>query len=132
METEFEPCALLSASSNPEHRRVSEEVADLFEERLKNTSRDDVWHVGGRTSFVNHVYGYVQKDQPILLCLPAFPCKSPNQNKVGGTTPDLAEHIALDVLRGFVKEIHTIYAPGATLWIISDGHVFSDCSKCKV
>jgi pyoverdine/dityrosine biosynthesis protein Dit1 len=43
--------------------------------------------------------------------------------------PDMAEHIALDVLRDFVNEVNKVYAPGATLWVISDGHVFSDCSK---
>jgi hypothetical protein len=129
LETKFEPSVPLSDSSRPEHRMVSEQVAELFEKTLKNVSRDDQWHAGGRTHFINRVYGYVQKSQPMLFCLPAFPCKSPNLNKVGGTMPDLAEHLALDVLRGFVKEICKLYPPGATLWIISDGHVFSDCSE---
>ena len=43
--------------------------------------------------------------------------------------PDLAENIALDVLYGFIKEVNAVYEPGATMWIINDGHVFSDCSK---
>lgn len=41
--------------------------------------------------------------------------------------PDLAEHIALDVLHDFIKEVNAVYEPGATMWIINDGHVFSDC-----
>ncbi|KAF2649303.1 hypothetical protein K491DRAFT_708249 [Lophiostoma macrostomum CBS 122681] len=127
LETQFEPFAPLSLSSHPEHRKVSEQVAGLFEKKLKNASRDDQWKACGRPNFINRVYGYVQKSQPILLCLPAFPCKSPNPNKVGGTMPDLAEYIALDVLHDFVKDICKLYPPGATLWIISDGHVFSDC-----
>lgn len=127
LETQFKPFAQLSATSNPEHRRICEQVADIFEQRLKNASRDDQWDVCGREAFLNRVYGFVERDIPILLALPAFPCKSPNPNKVGGTMPDLAEHIALDVLREFVQEVCKVYQPGATLWVISDGHVFSDC-----
>ncbi|KAF2001466.1 hypothetical protein P154DRAFT_464448 [Amniculicola lignicola CBS 123094] len=127
LETQFRPYAQLSESSRMEHRTITEQVANLFERRLKNDSKNDQWHVCGREQFMNRVYGFVERKQPILLCLPAFPCKSSNSNKVGGTMPDLAEHIALDVLRSFVKDICTIYEPGATLWIISDGHVFSDC-----
>lgn len=128
-ETQFQPFGQLSQDSNPKHRRISEEVADIFELKLKNVSKDDQWDVCGREKFLNRVYGFVQKDLPILLALPAFPCKSPNSKKVGGIMPDYAEHIALDVLRDFVMEVNKVYAPGATLWVISDGHVFSDCSK---
>ncbi|KAF2477698.1 uncharacterized protein BDR25DRAFT_275034 [Lindgomyces ingoldianus] len=127
LETQFQPFKQLSIHSTPEHRRISEQVADIFEKRLKNISKDDQWDFGGRGHFMNRVYGFVERHMPILLCLPAFPCKSPNPSKVGGTIPDLAEHIALDVLRTFVQEICKVYQPGATLWIISDGHVFSDC-----
>ncbi|KAF2269137.1 hypothetical protein CC78DRAFT_557977 [Lojkania enalia] len=127
LETQFRPLAQLTRDAKLEHRRVVEQVADIFSQRLKNCSRDDQWHISGRESFMNRVYGFVERSEPILLALPAFPCKSPNPNKVGGTMPDLAENIALDVLRSFVKEICKVYPPGATLWIISDGHVFSDC-----
>jgi pyoverdine/dityrosine biosynthesis protein Dit1 len=90
-------------------------------------SKDDQWDVCGREGFLNRVYGFVDKNLPILLALPAFPCKSPNPNKAGGIMPDLAENIALDVLHDFIKEVNAVYEPGATMWIINDGHVFSDC-----
>jgi hypothetical protein len=128
-ETEFQPFAQLSPESDPEHRRIVEEVTTIFEKQLKNLSKDDQWDVCGREHFMNRVYGYVERSLPILLALPAFPCKSPNPNKVGGTTPDLAEHIALEVLRNFIKAVCEVYKPGATMWVISDGIVFSDCSK---
>ena len=35
-------------------------------------------------------------------------------------------------LKKFVEEIEKIYDAGAKLWIISDGHVFSDCSEYTV
>lgn len=129
LETQFQPFAQISQNSDAEHRRICEAITEIFERTLKNVSRDDQWHVSGRESFVNRVYGFVEKGLPILLCLPAFPCKSPNPNKVGGTMPDLAEFIAMDVLRNFIKEVCQVYQPGATLWVISDGHVFSDCSE---
>jgi pyoverdine/dityrosine biosynthesis protein Dit1 len=73
---------------------------------------------------------FTARDESILFGLPAFPCKSPSKNKVGGRDPDMAERIALDVLRTLVRRVTTLYSLGATVWIISDGHVFSDCSKC--
>jgi hypothetical protein len=129
LETEFQPFVQLSQTASAEHRRICESVTEIFERRLKNVSKDDQWLFGGRESFMNRVYGYVEKDLPILLALPAFPCKSPNPNKVGGTMPDLAEHIAMDVLREFVQEVCQVYKPGAQMWVISDGIVFSDCSR---
>ncbi|OAG16790.1 hypothetical protein CC77DRAFT_902224, partial [Alternaria alternata] len=130
LETEFQPFANISASTTPwaaKHRETCATIADIFERRLKNVSRDDQWHVCGKEAFLNRVYGYVDKNLPIQLALPAFPCKSPNPNKVGGIMPDLAEHIAMDALHEFVKEVNTVYEPGATMWVINDGHVFSDC-----
>ena len=82
----------------------------------------------GREFFVNTVFGFVSRGVPVECCLPAFPCKSPNPTKVGGTRPDRAEGIALRVLRNFLNEVKKVYEPGAKLLIISDGHVFSDCS----
>ncbi|KAF1942551.1 hypothetical protein EJ02DRAFT_502798 [Clathrospora elynae] len=130
LKTEFLPYAHISMSTTPwasKHREICGTIADIFERRLKNVSKDDQWHVCGKEAFLNRVYGYVDKNVPIQLALPAFPCKSPNPNKVGGIMPDLAEHIAMDALHDFVKEVNTVYEPGATMWVINDGHVFSDC-----
>lgn len=46
-----------------------------------------------------------------------------------GTMPDMAKHLTLDVLREFVEEVCRVYKSGAQMWVISDGIVFSDCSK---
>ncbi|KAH7091290.1 Pyoverdine/dityrosine biosynthesis protein-domain-containing protein [Paraphoma chrysanthemicola] len=130
LETEFQPFASIGTSNAPwerQHRETCEKIAEIFERRLKNVSKDDQWAHGGREIFLNRVFGYVDKNVPIQCALPAFPCKSPNPNKVGGIMPDLAEHIAMDVLHDFIKEVNTVYEPGATMWVINDGHVFSDC-----
>ncbi|KAL1609644.1 dityrosine synthesis enzyme [Nothophoma quercina] len=130
LETRFQPFSNISDSSTPwaaKNREVCNQITEIFERKLKNLSKDDQWDVYGREGFMNRVYGFVDKALPILLALPAFPCKSPNPNKAGGIMPDLAENIALDVIYDFIKEVNAIYEPGATMWIINDGHVFSDC-----
>jgi hypothetical protein len=135
LETEFQPFAAMGTSNAPwerGHRDTCNAIAEIFERRLKNISKDDQWSNGGREVFLNRVFGYVDKNLPIQCALPAFPCKSPNPNKVGGIMPDLAEHLAMDVLHDFIKEVNTIYEPGATMWVVNDGHVFSDCSKFDV
>jgi hypothetical protein len=132
LQTEFQPFASIGKSNAPwekQQRDVCNAIAEIFERRLKNVSKDDQWSKGGREIFLNRVFGYVDKNLPIQCALPAFPCKSPNPKKVGGIMPDLAEHIAIDVLHDFIKEVNSVYEPGATMWIINDGHVFSDCSK---
>ncbi len=134
LETDFQPFASITKATTPwaaKDRELCSAIADIFERTVKNISKDDQWHVCGKDAFLNRVYGYVDRSIPIQLALPAFPCKSPNPNKVGGILPDLAEHMALDVLHEFVKEVNAIYEHGATMWVINDGHVFSDCSKFK-
>ena len=69
---------------------------------------------------------FVGQNQPIHFILPAFPAKSPNQNKVLGTLPDLGEEIALTTLENLCQEIKSIYPPGATITICTDGRIFSE------
>lgn len=64
--------------------------------------------------------------EPIQLVLPAFPAKSPNQEKTLGALPDLGEVLALVRLQKLCNEIRAVYPPGARLVICSDGRVFSD------
>ncbi|KAJ1323854.1 L-tyrosine/L-tryptophan isonitrile synthase family protein [Microdochium nivale] len=79
------------------------------------------------TNFLAQVYGRVQSNQPILMCLPAFPFKSPNtRTKVLGRLPDKAEEFALAHLDGLCAAIKHEYTPGAQLMIISDGLVYND------
>ncbi|KAK9419714.1 putative TauD/TfdA-like domain-containing protein [Seiridium unicorne] len=79
------------------------------------------------TKFLDQIYSKVADAQPILLCLPAFPFKSPNTSaKVLGRLPDKAEEFALAHLNGLCCAIEDVYAPGAKLMIISDGLVYND------
>ncbi|KAL4768622.1 Pyoverdine/dityrosine biosynthesis protein-domain-containing protein [Aspergillus nidulans var. acristatus] len=112
---------------NPAHLSLAEEITTLFATTLKNTSQDDRWHLTGREYFIDRVYLFIKDNKKIEFCLPAFPCKSSNPDKVAGVVPDAAEYLALEHLNKFVQRVGAIYEPGATLWVISDGHVFSDC-----
>jgi pyoverdine/dityrosine biosynthesis protein Dit1 len=74
---------------------------------------------------------YVERGLPVELVLPAFPGKSPNQRKVLGTLPDMAERLSLEFLQRLSCWIAEIYSPGAKIIICSDGRVFSDLVRIK-
>ncbi|PQQ27939.1 L-tyrosine isonitrile synthase [Photorhabdus hindustanensis] len=69
---------------------------------------------------------FIKKKKPIEFILPAFPTKSPNRNKVLGTSPDMAERLSLIFLNSLCQRIQLYYPPGARIIICSDGHVFGD------
>ncbi|KAL3475934.1 Pyoverdine/dityrosine biosynthesis protein-domain-containing protein [Aspergillus californicus] len=128
LESRLNDISYLEHTPNDDAFKVAERVTDLFEEMLKNTSLDDAWLVGGgRVCFLNKAYGFIKSDLPIHFCLPAFPCKSSNPQKVGGVSPDAAEMLALRHLHAFMECISHVHSRGGILWIITDGHVFSDC-----
>lgn len=81
--------------------------------------------------FLDQIASRVSRSEPILMCLPAFPFKSPNaSSKVLGVLPDKAEEFALAHLNGLCAAISHIYKPGASLRIISDGLVYNGaCSS---
>ncbi|TDZ22547.1 Spore wall maturation protein DIT1 [Colletotrichum orbiculare MAFF 240422] len=106
---------------------ATEDIVNLFDSFLRYQGKDDQWQACGRAYFTDRVRHFTSQHATIELCLPAFPCKSSNTNKVLGKAPDRGEQLALERLHSFVEAIEKVYQPGAKLWIISDGHVFSDC-----
>jgi L-tyrosine isonitrile synthase len=74
---------------------------------------------------------FVRLDEPLLLTLPSFPCKSPNPRKVLGHLPDYGELLALRSLQRLCTDIGTVYRAGARLLICSDGHVFADLIRVR-
>lgn len=70
--------------------------------------------------------GFLRREEPIHLVIPAFPAKSRNQRKVVGSLPDLGERLAIEFLQSFCEHIRHFHPPGAGITICSDGHVFSD------
>ncbi|KAH3908166.1 hypothetical protein HBI56_191790 [Parastagonospora nodorum] len=126
METSLRPDSDEKSLGNGSVLQITEAITVLFSHTLRNVSSKDDWHIGKHT-FQLRVSSFVARGERIQMALPAFPCKSPSTRKVGGIYPDMAEHIALTTLHGFVEDVKAIYAPGVAVWIISDGHVFSDC-----
>ncbi|KAE8347649.1 hypothetical protein BDV24DRAFT_146472 [Aspergillus arachidicola] len=104
-----------------------ERIVNLFDKELRYRVQNDQWKTQGREYFATKVQFFVQHNSTLQLCLPAFPCKSSNLEKVMGVLPDRGEEIALRGLHAFAQKIEQIYPPGARILIISDGHVFSDC-----
>ncbi|KAK4096577.1 cytochrome P450 [Parathielavia hyrcaniae] len=111
----------------PETESTTQKLVDLFDSYLRYEGKDDKWTDTGRTYFTERIRHFTTRNLTIQFGLPAFPCKSSNLDKVTGRDPDRGEELALERLHGFVEAIERIYEPGAMLWIISDGHVFSDC-----
>ncbi|KAI9657803.1 MAG: hypothetical protein M1829_006869 [Trizodia sp. TS-e1964] len=119
--------AIPASSDEDESRRYAQAVTDVFDRTLRNISKEDQWDMGGRIYFEERLYFYTSRMVKIEFCLPAFPCKSSNLEKVMGIDPDKGEEIALQQLNHFMEEVGKIYSPGAIVEIVSDGHVFSDC-----
>lgn len=114
--------------SHPED--VTNAIVNLFDTRLRYVTANDQWRShGGRDFFCKRVRDFVQRRAKLEFCLPAFPCKSSNLEKVSGMMPDRGEQVALEYLDAFLDDLERIYEPGAKLYVVSDGHVFSDCSK---
>lgn len=119
---------VLSASAFPyDPNSMTEALVNLFDKRLRYSGANDQWNSVGKAYFTERVSHFVLRGARLELCLPAFPCKSSNTDKVLGVLPDLGEALALEWLHDFVQAVEDIYSPGAKLWIVSDGHVFSDC-----
>ncbi|MXN76951.1 L-tyrosine/L-tryptophan isonitrile synthase family protein [Burkholderia sp. 4701] len=84
---------------------------------------------------LDRVIKVIERDEPVVFVLPAFPAKSPNPGKVLGPTPDMAERQSLAFLNDLCKRIGAVYAAGARIVLCSDGRVFSDAvgmNECDV
>lgn len=110
-----------------DEEELTNEITDLFHEQLRNVTEDDMWYKGGRNYFYDRIEFFTSRRMEIQACLPAFPCKSSNTMKVAGINPDRGEEMAMRRLLEVSKMIKDIYPPGIKIWIVSDGHVFSDC-----
>ncbi|KAI0169583.1 putative pyoverdine/dityrosine biosynthesis protein [Hypoxylon sp. FL1284] len=112
--------------AGPHVHTASKILAIIERYRLLQPSQDDI-PARGHTKFLQLVASKVSNGQPIQMCLPAFPFKSPNSvDKVLGRLPDKGEEFALAHMNGMCAAIGGIYEPGALLTIISDGLVYND------
>lgn len=115
------------------HTKIAARILSIIN-RYALSPRSNSQEVTSEDSkFHDQIYSKVAEAQPILMCLPAFPFKSPNtSSKVLGTLPDKAEEFALAHLNGLCSAIKDIYNPGARLMIISDGLVYNGGYKWSI
>jgi pyoverdine/dityrosine biosynthesis protein Dit1 len=97
--------------------------------RLRYITEGNRWSGHGRRFFLGRVYEFVRRGARVEFCLPAFPCKSSNPEKVVGVVPRPRRAACAREPPLVWRGHRGIYEPGAKLWIVSDGHVFSDCSE---
>ncbi|KAF5210614.1 dityrosine synthesis enzyme [Clavispora lusitaniae] len=107
-------------------KEMATKITEIFETTVKNSAKVDRWSEG-RDSFIKNVQFFTSRNAQVEAVLPAFPCKSSNPEKVASTTPDKGEELALKRIIEFVSYVNEIYPPGMKFFIVSDGHVFSDC-----
>ncbi|AEY98084.1 FAFR401Wp [Eremothecium gossypii FDAG1] len=110
-----------------EGKNYAKLFCEFFAKEMKNTIQEDEWNSGGYEHFLEKVRYFTDRNVRIQCVLPAFPCKSSNLNKVHGAVPDKGEEFALRRLVKFTEDVCAFYPPGIKVWIVSDGHVFSDC-----
>ncbi|RAK98513.1 isocyanide synthase family protein [Aspergillus ibericus CBS 121593] len=106
---------------------LASRLADVCENELLFQPPGSQWQSKGRVQMLEKISFFTARQLPVLMCLPAFPCKSSNPDKVGCHAPDRGEELALRRLHHVLHQMQEIYPPGASICIISDGHVFSDC-----
>jgi hypothetical protein len=128
LETSLKPSSWPPLLEDTKTIQTTESITSLFAATLKNVASNDEWDMG-IDLFKRRVADFVVRKERIQMALPAFPCKSPSSRKVGTQIPDMAEIIALRTLHRFSQAVKAIYPPGVAIWIVSDGHVFSDCSE---
>jgi len=94
--------------------------------RRYRMQREEITSDESTLKFIALIYTHVKAGNPVPLCLPAFPFKSPNStSKTLGKLPDKGEEIALAHLNGLCSAIGDVYPSGARLTIVSDGLVYN-------
>src|SRR5689334_18878433 len=92
---------------------LTNKIVELFAQN-RIVADEDRFYSTGRESLSLQVAYFVDKNQPLQMILPGFPCKSPDKNgKSFGRLPDLGEAMAILHLDDFCLAIGRIYSPGA-------------------
>ena len=113
--------------SNGDSQALASRILTIINRYKLSARRDGVQE--SSTKFLDQIRSKISASEPILMCLPAFPFKSPNtSSKVLGQLPDKAEEFALAHMNGMCAAIEQVYKPGARLMIISDGLVYNGTS----
>lgn len=109
---------------------VPQKVVEVLKRFCLHSSKDGHQKDVGRVfeSVPEKLKVNITANQLITMVLPAFPWKSPNQDKVLGYGADLGEEMGLAKLNHLCEEISKVYPYGARLILICDGPVYNGMS----
>ncbi|KAL0081616.1 Pyoverdine/dityrosine biosynthesis protein-domain-containing protein [Phycomyces blakesleeanus] len=113
---------------------VVQRFLEHFDAELRYHSKPlvDCYSESGKYALASKIHPFVCALEPILMVLPAFPCKSPNnRDKVLGVLPDRTEELGLLRIESFCADVAQYYPQGCQLTIVSDGRVFADLIGVK-
>ena len=110
------------------NEEICQEVIRIFTESLLyHHPTHDKFEQIGKEKMIEKIKYWMNENEPLKFCLPAFPAKSPNtSSKVFGIFPDYGEYLALKSLYNFACKISQIYDKGCVILLISDGRVYND------
>lgn len=124
-QTAAQAVELAASASMDTSRKILDIILQYSLNKLADAAATDRRDLG-TPLFLSVINRFVVAQKPLRMALPAFPFKSANRvYKVLGYLPDKAEELALERLNTICKRIAEIYAPGATLTIVSDGLVYN-------
>jgi pyoverdine/dityrosine biosynthesis protein Dit1 len=98
----------------------------LTNQRIRSGSARTLDIDGYRDAYLAKIRGYIQRDEPVQLMIPAFPFKFPNPLKTQNVCADMAELAALTQLQGICDAISLVYDGGAEFTIAHDGKFYCD------
>lgn len=105
---------------------IVDRLVQIISVYILRTSSYDKFDQTGRTFLQSQVSWHIKRCVRLDLVLPSFPFKSPSSKKVLGVLPDLAEEILLRRLEDLCRSVEDVYAPGASIKLVSDGIVYGD------
>ncbi|MBI5449281.1 L-tyrosine/L-tryptophan isonitrile synthase family protein [Candidatus Gottesmanbacteria bacterium] len=113
-------------------------IGRTIEERVLDIFLDDQYRFGPREIVAAEAAGwqdrmrkFIQRQEPIRCIILGFPFKIPVLLKTNRCAPDLGEILVLNRLSAIGKLIKTVYPPGATIDIFTEG-VFGKFSGVTV
>lgn len=107
---------------------IDDQIAGIFEHSLLyDIYNKKGWLESGKGSFASRVSFFTSRAVAVRFALPSFPCATTNRDKKAADLPEGTEYEALSKILSFSQQIRRVYPPGCEFYIISDGHVFSDC-----
>lgn len=122
--TEEAVAGLVGAISTPKHRIVGQTI----EGKILSIFLDDEYRFGPREIILaeanfwqDRIRKFIQKQEPIRCIILGFPFKIPVLLKTSRRLPDLGEILILNRLATIIKLIQSIYQPGATIEIFTEG-----------